>query len=153
MKSYQGALSLNAPLEMVWKFVTDPDRIGASMPDVIEYTVQDPHHLMAKVRAGVGPVRAVLDLMIALTGNVTEGRAEMTVQGSGMGNGVQMQTQMSLTADNTQKPATELQWEANVTVSGALAVLGSRVLDNQVKKITEKVFENIRQGIAESAAI
>ncbi|MCL4352748.1 MAG: SRPBCC domain-containing protein [Firmicutes bacterium] len=153
MKSYQGELQLEAPLETVWKFVTDPNRIGASMPDLVAYTVQDPHHLMAKVRAGVGPVRAVLDMAIELNGDVAARTAQMTVQGSGMGNGVQMQTTMSLTAPNDQEPDTALHWQASVTVSGALAALGSRVLDNQVKKITEKVFENIRQGIAESVTI
>lgn len=153
MKSYQGEFQLVAPLETVWKFVTDPNRIGCSMPDVVAYTVQDPCHLTAKVRAGVGPVRAVLDMAIELSGDLAQRSAEMTVQGSGMGNGVQMQTTMSLTTHHGPEPETTLHWQANVTVSGALAALGSRVLDNQVKKITEKVFDNIRQGIAEGVTI
>lgn len=152
MKSYQGSLVLEAPPQVTWQFVTDPEKIGACMPDVVGYSVLDSEHLMAKVRVGVGPIRAVFEMAIALVGNVAEGRARMEVQGTGMGNGIQMTSEMSIEPKSESADQTLLQWSADVAVSGPLATLGGRVLENQVKKTTEKVFENIRQGIASSLA-
>lgn len=52
MKTYQGIVVMDAPLNVVWDFVQDPDAIGRCMPDVVEYQVLDDRHLHAKVRVG-----------------------------------------------------------------------------------------------------
>lgn len=146
MKSYQGTVTMDAPLEAVWDFVQNPHAIGACMPDVVEYHVQDDHHLTAKVRVGVGPVRAIFDLSAEITVLSEPYRARLDAKGGGMGSGFHLVSDMTVAADGSGR--VRLQWVAEVSVSGPLATLGGRLLDNQVKKITEQVFENIRQGVA-----
>lgn len=66
-----------------------------------------------------------------------------------MGSGFHLLSTMHITQESGQ---VSLNWIADVSVSGPLATLGGRLLDNQVKKITEQVFENIRQGVAAQLA-
>ncbi|AEW04036.1 carbon monoxide dehydrogenase subunit G [Sulfobacillus acidophilus DSM 10332] len=146
MKSYQGAVTIDAPVDVVWDFVRNPDAIGACMPDVVEYHAQDGHHLTAKVRVGVGPVRAIFDLSAEVRELSGPRQARLAAKGGGMGSGFQLVSDMTVKPDDAQ--GTRLEWVAEVTVSGPLATLGGRVLDNQVKRITEQVFENIRKGVA-----
>jgi len=56
---YSGEEKIPASVETVWAFVTNPEKVGRSFPDVVDVTVQDPTHLEAVVRVGVGPVRAI----------------------------------------------------------------------------------------------
>jgi hypothetical protein len=144
VKSYQGIVNIEAPLEAVWDFIRDPDAIGRSMPDMVEYQVEDANHLRAKVRVGVGPVRAVFDVAAELTVLPEPYQVRLQMQGGGVGSGFQMVSTMRISESEEQL---SLNWTAEVQVSGPLATLGGRVLDNQVKKITQQVFENIRQGL------
>lgn len=149
MKTYQGIVVMDAPLNVVWDFVQDPDAIGRCMPDVVEYQVLDDRHLHAKVRVGVGPVRAVFDMNAAIELLPEPYHARLDAQGGGMGSGFHLLSTMHITQESAQ---VSLNWIADVSVSGPLATLGGRLLDNQVKKITEQVFENIRQGVAAQLA-
>ncbi len=149
MKNYQGVVEMDAVLNVVWEFVQDPDAIGRCMPDVIQYQVLDDHHVHAKVRVGVGPVRAVFDMETGIEALDEPYQARLNAQGGGMGSGFQLQSTMHLTEDGG---VVSLNWVADVGVSGPLATLGGRLLDNQVKKIMAQVFENIRQGVADQLA-
>ena len=54
---YTGEEQIPADKATVWTFVTDPDRVGRCLPDVVDVTVHDPTHFDAVVKVGVGPVR------------------------------------------------------------------------------------------------
>ncbi|WP_053959423.1 CoxG family protein [Sulfobacillus thermosulfidooxidans] len=149
MKTYQGVVVMDAPRNVVWDFVQDPDAIGRCMPDVIEYEVLDERHLHAKVRVGVGPIRAVFDMNAKIELLPEPYKACLDAQGGGMGSGFHLLSTMHIAQEQDH---VSLNWVAEVSVSGPLATLGGRLLDNQVKKITEQVFENIRQGIAAQLA-
>lgn len=147
MKTYSGSLVIEAPLPSVWDYLMDPHEIGATIPDVVEYSVESENQLKAKVKVGMGPVRAVMDLAAEIQAIEVPGRARLTIGGSGMGNGVQLTSTITLVEAEDGRGNTQVAWSADVVVSGPLAALGARLLDNQVKKATEQVFDNIRQGV------
>lgn len=144
MKSYQGSVVVEADKSRVWAYLTDPHAIGAAMPDVVEYSVDTDQHITAKVRVGVGPVRAVMTLGADIEVGAEPDTARLVVLGNGMGNGVQLESAIALIAD---ADSTRIDWTAEVAVSGALAALGARLMDSQVQKTTSQVFENIRRGV------
>lgn len=147
MKTYSGTLVVEAPMPLVWDYLMDPNEIGAAMPDVISYEVENPARLKSKVRVGVGPVRATLDLAVEIQESEVPDSARLVMSGGGMGNGVQLLSTVALAKVDGEPEQTRIEWSADVTVSGPLAALGTRLLDNQVKKTTERVFDNIRQGV------
>ncbi len=149
MKTYQGVVMMDAPVSVVWDFVKNPSTIGLCMPDVIDCQVLDDHHLHAKIRVAVGPVRAVFDMNAAVEVLPEPYQARLDAQGGGMGSGFHLVSTMTV---SEEPDGAALNWVADVSVSGPLATLGGRILDNQVKKITEQVFENIRQGVAAQLA-
>ncbi len=146
MKSYQGEIGIKAPITVLWTFIQNAEAIGRSMPDVVEYHVDDANRLVAKVRVGVGAIRAVFDVSAEVTILPEPYQARLQMQGGGMGSGFQMVSIMRI-ADAGESEEVLLTWTADVQVSGPLATLGGRVLDKQVKKITEQVFENIRHEV------
>jgi carbon monoxide dehydrogenase subunit G len=63
-----------------------------------------------------------------------------------MGSGVDMSAKMFL-EDLEDQQGTLLKWTCDVVVSGPIATIGGRLIDGQARKITEQVFENIRNAL------
>lgn len=139
-----GVELIQADRDSVARFVTDPDQVGKCLPDLQELTVTDPQHFTALVKIGVGPIRGRFKMEVEL-GPLTDGEMALKLKGSGMGNGLAMNSTMKLVAVATAQ--TELHWSAEASVSGPLAGVGGRLLEGQAKRTTEALFANIRQAL------
>ena len=63
--------------DKVWAFVTDPQKVGHCLPDVVEVTVLDATHFNAVVTVGVGPVRGKFKMKAELMPNQASRRLDM----------------------------------------------------------------------------
>ena len=63
---YTGEEKIPAAFDTVWAFVSDPDKVGHCLPEVVEVTVQDATHFDAVVKVGVGPVRGKFKMKVEL---------------------------------------------------------------------------------------
>ena len=147
---YRGEEKIAASEAAVWAFVTDPDRIGHSMPEVLEVAVHAPTHVDAVVRVAVGPVRGRFTLKVALAPDAARRRIEMTISGGGFGSAVDMTAGADLVdaGDGT----TVLKWAGQAVARGPVAAVGGRVLDAQAKKLIEQAFANVRQQLSAPVA-
>src|SRR4029077_8735260 len=66
---YSGKEQIPANIETVWAFVTDPQKVGRCLPELLELAVQDATHFDAVVRVGVGPVRGKFKFKVELQPN------------------------------------------------------------------------------------
>jgi uncharacterized protein len=137
-----GTERLNAGLDTVRRFLTDPDQVGRCLPDLQELQVTGERSLLAFVRIGVGPIRGRFRMEAEL--EPAGEQIGLNLKGSGMGNGLSLTSRMALTAAGG---ATELAWSAEASVSGPLAGIGGRLLEGQAKKTIEQLFVNIRQSL------
>jgi carbon monoxide dehydrogenase subunit G len=147
---YHGEEHIAANESAVWAFVTDPDRIGRSMPEVLEVAVHDPTHLDAVVRVAVGPVRGKFKLKVELVPDSARRRIDMKISGGGFGSAIDMTAGADVVGagDGT----TLLKWAGSAVARGPVAAVGGRVLDAQAKKLIEQAFANIRQQLSASPA-
>jgi carbon monoxide dehydrogenase subunit G len=131
---------------MVWNFLMDPHKVGPCLPDLLNLDVSDNNNFRAKVRVGLGPIRGAFDLANSLTVEEPGKSAFMSVKGGGMGSGIEMSAKMFV-EDLEDQQGTSLKWTCDVVVSGPIATIGGRLIDGQARKITEQVFENIRNAL------
>jgi carbon monoxide dehydrogenase subunit G len=143
---YHGEEHVAANESAVWAFVTDPDRVGRSMPEVVEVVVHDPTHLDAVVRVAVGPVRGKFKLKVELVPDSARRRIDMKISGGGFGSAIDMAAGADVVGagDGT----TLLKWAGSAVARGPVAAVGGRVLDAQAKKLIEQAFANIRQQLS-----
>ncbi len=145
MKTYSGEIEIPAKRQIVWGFVTDPEKVGYCLPDVLSLDVIDPNHFHARVRVGMGPIRGAFQFSNSLTVEEEGSSATMSIKGGGMGSGVQMEARMEL--HDTEYQGTLMKWSTDVTVNGPIATIGGRLMDGQARKITAQVFDNIQKEI------
>jgi len=146
LRTYQGDFVIDLPRSTVWAFVTDPHKVGPCIPDLLQLDVESETRFRAVVRVGVGPVRGKFNLNNEMTVTEPEVSAEISINGGGMGSRVDMKAYMSLT--DTENGGTKLNWRCDAAISGPIASLGGRLIDNEAKKITEKMFTNLREALS-----
>lgn len=144
MRTYQGDFTIQTQRPDVWAFVTNPNQMGPCIPDLLTLDVHSDTEFRTLVRVGVGPIRGKFDLTCSLR-VVEDGRqAALTIKGGGMGSGVDMEAEMTL---DDAEIGTKLSWRCDAKVSGPIASIGGRLIDNEARKITEKVFANLRAAL------
>jgi carbon monoxide dehydrogenase subunit G len=146
---YNGEEHIPAPIDKVWAFVTDPEKVGHCFPEVTNVRVHDTTHFDAEVRVGVGPVRGKFTLKVELQPDPVKHHLGMTVSGGGFGSAVDM----TANADIAQaSPAeTTLTWSGRADVRGPVAAVGGRVLDAQAQKLIARSFATVRERLTSTA--
>jgi uncharacterized protein len=142
---YSGEEKIPATVETVWAFVTDPERVGRCFPDVVDVTVQDPTHLEAVVKVGVGPVRGKFKVKVELRPDPSAHHLDMKMSGGGFGSAVDLTANAD--AADAGDGTTLLKWSGQAEARGPIAAVGGRVLDSEARKLIVKAFGNIRQQL------
>ena len=147
---YSGKEKIPAGVETVWAFVTSPEKLGRCFPDVVDVTVQDPTHLEAIVKVGVGPVRGKFKVKGEIRPDPSRHRIDLTMTRGGFGSAIDLTAGADLidAGDGT----TLLKWSGQAVARGPIAAVGGRVLDSEAKKLIEKAFSNIRQQLTTTSA-
>jgi carbon monoxide dehydrogenase subunit G len=142
---YSGEEKIAAGVDTVWAFVTNPERVGRSFPDVIDVTVHDPTHFDAVVNVGVGPVRGKFKMKVELVPDPSRHHLDMKVSGGGFGSAVDL----SASADvvDAGDGTTLLKWSGQAMPRGPIAAVGGRVLGTEAQKMIVRAFGNVRQQL------
>ena len=143
---YSGQEQIPASRDAVWAFVTDPERIGQCLPDVISVTVQDPTHFQAVVGVGLGPVRGKFTFKFELQPQPEAGRMTMKITGGGFGSAVDLTAGADI--KETGPGATTLDWGGEAVMRGPVASVGGRVIDAQAQKLIAQTFANVRERLS-----
>jgi carbon monoxide dehydrogenase subunit G len=147
---YSGEEQIPAGLDIVWTFVTDPEKVGRCFPDVIDVTVQDATHFDAVVQVGVGPVRGRFKLKVELMPDAAKRRLDMKISGGGFGSAVDMTAGADLM--EAVAGATTLKWSGQAVARGPIAAVGGRVLDAQAQKLIGRAFATVRERLTIGSA-
>ena len=147
---YAGQEEIAASLDDVWAFATDPAKVGACLPEVLQVTVIDPTHFDAVVGVALGPVRGKLNFKFELQPDRAAQRMTMKISGGGLGSA------LDLIASADLKPVadavTTLDWRGEAEMRGPVAAMGGRVLDAQAQKLISQTFVNMRDRLSQKGA-
>src|SRR6185503_19901059 len=142
---FEGVVEIDAARDRVWSFVSDPARVAACASDVERLDIVDPTHFRVTVRAGIGPIRTTFQVDAEFTELREHERAEVRARGQARGSAVEMSNIVEL-ADSGPGHTT-LRWQADVTVSGAIANVGSRFMQAAADKTTRDVFACLKRRL------
>lgn len=142
---FQGDITIEAPRERAWEFLTDPRQVTQCAPDVQSLDVHDEQRFTVVVRAGVGPVKGTFTFAVTWLEREAPERARVQARGKIPGSAVDMMTEMALTEAGDAQ--TLLHWEADVSVKGVIASVGGRLIQVAADKITQQLFACIKSKL------
>jgi molybdenum cofactor cytidylyltransferase len=147
---FEGTVKIGAPREVVWQFLTDPEKVSGCAPGVesVEVVVPD-ERFRATASVGFGSVRARFVTDVEWLDLDPPSRARMKAHGNAPGSAVDATSEMSLR--DAGDGGTELEWSADVTVVGTIASLAARLMGGVTQKLTASFFEEVKKRIESGA--
>jgi len=143
---FSGAVDIPAPRERVFAFVTDPDKVGACGPGVDSIEVLDPTHFKATAKVGVGFITARFVVNLEIAQQEPPDMAVIKAHGQAPGSAVDAMGRMNL-VDGKEPGTTTMLWAAEVSISGMIASVGSRLVEGTANKMIDQAFDCIRAKI------
>jgi carbon monoxide dehydrogenase subunit G len=143
---HSGEEVVHAGKAKVWAFITDPEKVGHCLPDVIDVTVHDPTHFDANVKVGVGPVRGKFKFKFELQPAPDQSRMGMKISGGGFGSAVDLTAGADVVEQGPE--TTILKWSGEAVARGPVAAVGGRVLDAQAQKLISQTFATVREKLS-----
>lgn len=144
---FEGSELLPFTQQIIWDFITNPEKIGPCIPDVVTTTVINPSTIRSEVKVGVGPVKGTFTFTTSLHPDGNTHSITITINGEGLGTMVEQIAKAQLTTDGERS---QLQWFADATITGKLVTFGGKMLEKQAAKIIQNFFTNIRAAIIQS---
>lgn len=142
----QGKLTLPSDREKVWDFVADPSKVVQCVPGLQTYTVGENKRITATVKVSIGFMRGTFQTNTRVVKEDRESHtAVLELSGSGAGSGFTALVNISVAAVDGQS---ELSWGANANVSGPLGSLAKPLIEANIKKIVEQLFDCVRARLS-----
>ncbi len=142
---FSGSQQIKAPAAKVWQFVLDPNKVAECAPGFKTMDILGPDHFKPTLAVGIGAVKATFTLDVHLEDVHEPDHAAMRARGSAAGSAVDMKAAMDLKA--LSESETQMDWTADVNVSGTLASVGARLMEGTAQRLTARFFDCFRQKL------
>lgn len=143
---FDGTVTINAPRQKVWEYLTNPDSVSECAPGLKSVEVIEPDKKFRAVAGvGFGSVKVTFEVDVEWVELDPPNHARMKAHGKAPGSGVDITSVMKLT--NGSEDATELQWSADIVVVGTIASLASRLMSSMTRKLTGEFFSCVKGKI------
>jgi len=139
---FEGTVQINAPRDKVWAFLIDPNQVGSCGPGVESIEVTDDTHFKATAKVGVGFISARFVVNMELVDLEAPDKANIKAHGQAPGSAVDATATMNLS--DGEGGGTQMDWLADVNISGTLASVGARLIEGTANKMIGQTFDCIR---------
>ena len=141
----EGQHTFDAPRDVVWKTVLDPDVLAKVLPGCEDFREVGDNQFEGLLKIKVGPVQGKFKGNVELTDLVEPSSYNLRVRGKGPPGFVDGQGQLKL---EDAGDSTVLHYEVDAKVGGRIASVGQRLLDSSSKVITRQALEGLEQHVA-----
>lgn len=141
-----GSVTIKAPRQRVYDFLTDPNMVSQCAPGVESITITEPgRKFQAKAGIGFGAVKATFVGDAEWVELDPPNRAKVKAHGRAPGSAADVTSEMKLS--DAPDGGTVMEWTADVAVLGQLASLAARMMVPVSQKLTGQFFDCVRQKI------
>jgi carbon monoxide dehydrogenase subunit G len=146
MMQLKDSVTIAAPQERVWAFFTDPHAVGACAPGLESLEVVTPDEKFeVKGSVGFGAVQVHFVATVEWLELSPPDRATMKAHGTAPGSALDGTAELVLR--EVSPGETQLDWAADVTVSGTIASLASRMMGSVTKKLAGAFFTCVKREL------
>jgi carbon monoxide dehydrogenase subunit G len=142
-----GEIQLNAPRDVVWARLNDPEVLKACIPGCEELEVTEDNGFRAVAKVKVGPISARFSGRVALSDLDPPNGYRIAGEGEGGIAGFAKGGASVKLAD--KDGGTSLAYDVEVQIGGKLAQLGQRLISGTAKKLADQFFTTFAKAVGE----
>jgi carbon monoxide dehydrogenase subunit G len=143
---FQGNLSIARPVEKVWEFLWDIEKLTSCIPGCEGVkTIKDREKYELTVKDSVGPITVHFELLAEVKKLEPLKRIEIALEGKDFkAGGVRQTMTLVLTAKGSES---EIDFETDVNVFGRLGTLGYPFVKKKAESVINEFSENVKSAI------
>ncbi len=143
---FQGNLSIARPVEKVWEFLWDIEKLTSCIPGCESVrTIKDREQYELTVKDSVGPITVHFELLAEVKKLEPLKRIEIALEGKDFkAGGVRQTMTLVLTAKGSDS---EIDFETDVNVFGRLGTLGYPFVKKKAETVINEFSENVKSAI------
>ena len=145
-----GSSTLDAPVEKVWEAIQDPAVLARCIPGCESLTTLGEDRYAMSVTAGVAAIKGTYAGEVSLADKVTPSSLTMKASGAGAPGTIDADVKVRLAP--SAAGGTELSYDADASVGGAIGGVGQRMLAGVTKKMAGQFFTALDRDIAGGGA-
>ncbi|MEA2674188.1 MAG: uncharacterized protein QOI92_1380 [Chloroflexota bacterium] len=146
---FTGSVVIEAPRAAVWALLLDFEQLATCGPGVQSIERHDETHASVRAKIGVGFMTLGFTIELELVEVTPPDRAVIRAKGEAPGTQVEGSGEMRLTGP-AEGPTT-MDYTATVEIFGALAGIGSRMIEGTAAKLIDETFDCVRARLAPAA--
>jgi carbon monoxide dehydrogenase subunit G len=146
---FTGSVVIEAPRAAVWALLLDFEQLGTCGPGVQSIERRDDTHASVRAKIGVGFMTLGFTIELELVEVAPPDRAVIRATGEACGTQVEGNGEMRLSGP-AEGPTT-MDYTATVEIFGALAGIGSRMIEGTAAKLIDETFGCVRARLAPAA--
>ena len=141
-----GSSMLESPVDKVWEAIQDPAVLARTLPGCESLAVIGEDRYAMSVVAGVAAIKGTYAGEVSLSDKVAPSSLTMRASGTGAPGTIDadVKVQLAPSADG----GTELSYDADASVGGAIGGVGQRMLAGVTKKMAGQFFTALDRDIA-----
>lgn len=138
----EGEYTFDAPQDLVWQALQDPDVLSNAMPGGEGFTEVGENEYEGNLNVKVGPVQGKFKGNIKLMDIVAPESYTIAVDGKGAPGFVKATGSLKLTPDGDK---THIVYTGDAQVGGRIASVGQRLLDTSAKSIIRQSLDGLNE--------
>ena len=137
--------SLEAPIEEVWKSLSNPKEISGCVPGATITDQIDDNNYKGEVTLKFGPIKTKYDGEITIE-EMDNDAHTMLLRGKGLDSKGKGNAEMTMNGSaNTTDEGTEVDFKMVVNIQGTLAQFGSRLINDVSAQLMDQFVDNFKK--------
>ncbi|MFL6166978.1 MAG: SRPBCC family protein [Ornithinibacter sp.] len=146
-----GSSTLDAPVDKVWEAIQDPAVLARCLPGCESLAVIGEDRYAMSVTAGVAAIKGTYAGEVSLSDKVAPSSLTMRASGAGAPGTIDADVKVQLVP--SAGGGTDLSYDADASVGGAIGGVGQRMLAGVTKKMAGQFFTALDRDIAGLRAV
>jgi len=147
-----GERRIEAPRELVWQALNDPDALKAAIPGCEQIEKLSETELTARLAIKIGPMAAKFTAKVKLE-NLNP-PASYTISGEGNGGAMGFaKGGADVALEEVSPTETILRYHVKAQVGGKMAQLGGRLIDSTAKQMADQFFDRFKANLEPKVAL
>lgn len=138
---------VDAPVERVWQFITDPNEVGPCVPGCQGIEVTGPNTYKTKIKVSLGPISASFSLDVEKTAEEPPHYAASVSRGEEGGRASTVTANSMLRLTPNDAGGTDVYYASEFSVVGRLGKFGLGIMAKKAKSMGEEFARAFRSKV------
>lgn len=134
------------PPEIVWRFITNPGKVGPCIPGLSDIEVIGEDSYKAKIKVAIGPIKASFNFEVKVIEETPPTQIVSVVRGE-EGSRASLITANNILRLLPTESGTEVYYRSEVSITGRLGKFGLGLMKKKAKTLGKQFAENFCQSI------